>query len=203
MPGPWVCHCAYYTSKPDRPVNDVPLDGCPLTAHCPAQYVRGTLRRGQPRSSVSKTFTHRLHKSELSASCHISRNSLFGLSNIQAFIYFQTHRGEKITFLKLVVRPSGLIVSCIPDITSGHLPLVCPLDSSDREHRDFIVPRTSRAIDGLHLALIIHSVYHYLVIDQAIITPVTKIVWSFKVSPYLAQLLLSLTSSCSFKYWST
>ncbi|OAX40514.1 hypothetical protein K503DRAFT_768518 [Rhizopogon vinicolor AM-OR11-026] len=69
---------------------------------------------------------------------------LFGVTNVQAFVYFQTHRGSGITSLKLVI--IGLWT-----------------------------------LDALHLAMIIHSVYYYLVIDYANITIVTEIVWSFKL----------------------
>jgi hypothetical protein len=36
-------------------------------------------------------------------------NSLFGLTNVQIFIYFQTHRDTKMTFFKLIVRASCYI----------------------------------------------------------------------------------------------
>ncbi|KAG1753539.1 uncharacterized protein EDB91DRAFT_1242522 [Suillus paluster] len=68
---------------------------------------------------------------------------LFGLSNVQAFLYFQTHGGTGITFHKLVVIWLWIF-------------------------------------DALHLALIIHSVYYYLVINYANIGALTEIVWSFK-----------------------
>ncbi|KAG2069959.1 hypothetical protein BDR04DRAFT_1020282 [Suillus decipiens] len=48
-----------------------------------------------------------------------------------------------------------------------------------------IIPRTSRILDALHVVLIVHYVYFYLVINYANITALTKIVWSFKVSCYI------------------
>lgn len=44
-----------------------------------------------------------------------------------------------------------------------------------------IIPRTSRILDALHVVLIVHYVYFYLVINYANITALTKIVWSFKL----------------------
>ncbi|KAG1778172.1 hypothetical protein EV702DRAFT_1097868 [Suillus placidus] len=68
---------------------------------------------------------------------------LFGLTNVQAFIYFQTHsRGT--TWYKLVV--SWLWI-----------------------------------LDALHLALIVHCIYHYLVANYANFGALTEIVWSFKL----------------------
>ncbi|KAG2038604.1 hypothetical protein BDR03DRAFT_1009825 [Suillus americanus] len=69
---------------------------------------------------------------------------LFGLSNIQAFYYFQTHRGTGISFLKLAVAWLWIL-------------------------------------DALHLILIVHCVYYYLVSHYADISALTEIVWSFKL----------------------
>lgn len=71
---------------------------------------------------------------------------LFGVTNVQAFIYFQTHShgGTGITFYKLVV--------------------ICLW-----------------IFDALHLALIVHCVYFYLVINYANISALTEIVWSAKL----------------------
>ncbi|KAG2145836.1 hypothetical protein DEU56DRAFT_910117 [Suillus clintonianus] len=68
---------------------------------------------------------------------------LFGLSNIQAFIYFQTHKGTGISFYKLVVIWLWIL-------------------------------------DALHLALIVHCMYYYLVTNFGNINALTEIVWSFK-----------------------
>ncbi|KAG0698130.1 hypothetical protein DFH29DRAFT_113120 [Suillus ampliporus] len=70
---------------------------------------------------------------------------LFGLSNVQAFLYFQTHRGTGISFHKLVVIWLWIF-------------------------------------DALHLALIVHCVYYYLVTNYANISALTEIVWSFKIA---------------------
>jgi hypothetical protein len=43
--------------------------------------------------------------------------------------------------------------------------------------------RLFRTLDAVHLALIVHCVYYYLVINFANIDALVKIVWSFKVSP--------------------
>ncbi|KAG0692314.1 hypothetical protein DFH29DRAFT_970337 [Suillus ampliporus] len=67
---------------------------------------------------------------------------LVGVTNIQAFVYFQMHSNTGRTFYKLVV----------------HL----------------------LTFDVLHLALIIHCVYYYLVNNYANIGALTKVVWSFK-----------------------
>ncbi|KAG2071896.1 hypothetical protein BDR04DRAFT_478233 [Suillus decipiens] len=69
---------------------------------------------------------------------------LFGLSNIQAFVYFQMHKGTVISFLKLVVALLWML-------------------------------------DALHLFLVFHCVYYYLVAHYADIGALTEIVWSFKL----------------------
>ncbi|KAG1858237.1 hypothetical protein C8R48DRAFT_715780 [Suillus tomentosus] len=69
---------------------------------------------------------------------------LFGLSNIQAFVYFQSHKGTGISFHKLVVAWLWIL-------------------------------------DALHLFLIVHCVYYYLVAHYADINVLTEIVWSFKL----------------------
>ncbi|KIK42757.1 hypothetical protein CY34DRAFT_62470, partial [Suillus luteus UH-Slu-Lm8-n1] len=71
---------------------------------------------------------------------------LFGLSNIQAFFYFQTHNGTGISFPKLAV---------------------------------------CWTLDALHLFLIVHCVYYYLVAHYADFNALTEIVWSFKVMMFL------------------
>jgi hypothetical protein len=61
----------------------------------------------------------------LSSSQPISRSSLFGVTNVQVLIYFQTHSGGTgMAFYKLVVRPCCLLSVQFFDITSGHLALV-------------------------------------------------------------------------------
>ncbi|KAG2069955.1 hypothetical protein BDR04DRAFT_1100861 [Suillus decipiens] len=70
---------------------------------------------------------------------------LFGLSNVQTLIYFQTHKGTGMSFYKL---------------TAIYLWI----------------------FDALHLALIIHCMYYYLVINYANVNALTEIVWSFKLS---------------------
>lgn len=69
---------------------------------------------------------------------------LFGLSNIQAFFYFQTHKDTGISFPKLAVAWLWML-------------------------------------DALHLFLIVHCVYYYLVAHYADFNALTEIVWSFKV----------------------
>ncbi|KAG0699680.1 hypothetical protein DFH29DRAFT_38704 [Suillus ampliporus] len=69
---------------------------------------------------------------------------LFGFTNLQAFVYFQTHRDTGRTFYKLVVIWLWIL-------------------------------------DALHLALIVHCVYYYLVINYANIGALTEVVWSFKL----------------------
>ncbi|KAG2352144.1 hypothetical protein BDR07DRAFT_1439264 [Suillus spraguei] len=69
---------------------------------------------------------------------------LFGLSNIQAFIYFQTHKDTGILFFNLAVIWLWIL-------------------------------------DALHLALIVHCVYYYLVINYANVNALMEIVWSFKL----------------------
>ncbi|KAG2067018.1 hypothetical protein BDR04DRAFT_894589 [Suillus decipiens] len=69
---------------------------------------------------------------------------LWGITNTQILLYFQTHRGTGITFFKLVV-----ILFWI--------------------------------LDALHLAFIVHCIYHYLVKDHANMGALTEIVWSFKL----------------------
>ncbi|KAG2088747.1 uncharacterized protein F5147DRAFT_726600 [Suillus discolor] len=76
---------------------------------------------------------------------------LFGVTNVQAFIYFQTHShcDTGITFHKLVV--------------------IC-----------FWI------LDALHLALIVHCVHFYLVINYANISALSEIVWSAKLQAVVA-----------------
>ncbi|KAJ8589401.1 hypothetical protein M405DRAFT_791740 [Rhizopogon salebrosus TDB-379] len=69
---------------------------------------------------------------------------LFGLTNVQAFIYLQTHSGTRMTVYKLAV--IGLWI-----------------------------------LDALHLALITHCVYYYLIINYANTSALLEIVWSFKL----------------------
>ncbi|KAG2153052.1 uncharacterized protein EDB93DRAFT_1136319 [Suillus bovinus] len=69
---------------------------------------------------------------------------LFGVTNVQAFIYFQTHSGTGIKFHKLVV--------------------ICLW-----------------MLDALHLVLIVHCIYFYLVINYANTSALTEIVWSAKL----------------------
>ncbi|KAG2355652.1 hypothetical protein BDR07DRAFT_1613549 [Suillus spraguei] len=70
---------------------------------------------------------------------------LFGLSNVQTLVYFQTHRDTGMTFYKLAVIWLWIF-------------------------------------DALHLALIIHCMYYYLVINYANVNALAEIVWSFKLS---------------------
>ncbi|KAG0692039.1 hypothetical protein DFH29DRAFT_1074038 [Suillus ampliporus] len=78
---------------------------------------------------------------------------LFGVTNVQAFIYFQTHRDTGRTFYKLVV--IGLWI-----------------------------------LDALHLALIVHCVYYYLVNNYGNIGALTEIVWSFKLQIIIDVVLI-------------
>ncbi|KAG0695668.1 hypothetical protein DFH29DRAFT_1005251 [Suillus ampliporus] len=80
---------------------------------------------------------------------------LFGVTNVQAFIYFQTHRDTGRTCYKLAV--------------------ICLW-----------------ILDALHLALIVHCVYHYLVIDYANIGALMEIVWSFKLQGVIDVLIVSV-----------
>ncbi|KAG2739230.1 hypothetical protein P692DRAFT_201729967, partial [Suillus brevipes Sb2] len=48
--------------------------------------------------------------------------------------------------------------------------------------------RNFRILDGIHLALVIHCIYYYLVTNYANFDVLTEIVWSLKVS---------------FPFWST
>jgi len=78
---------------------------------------------------------------------------LFGVSNVQAFIYFQAHRGTEMAFYKLVV--IGLWI-----------------------------------LDVLHLALIVHCVYYYLVTNYMNVSALTEIVWSFKLQLIINVLII-------------
>ncbi|KAJ8589398.1 hypothetical protein M405DRAFT_212263 [Rhizopogon salebrosus TDB-379] len=78
---------------------------------------------------------------------------LFGLTNVQAFIYFQSHRRTGMTLYKLVVIWLWIL-------------------------------------DALHLALIIHCVYYYLVISYANINLLDRIVWSFKLQVVIAVVII-------------
>ncbi|KAG1723227.1 hypothetical protein EDB19DRAFT_1916228 [Suillus lakei] len=79
---------------------------------------------------------------------------LFGVTNVQAFIYFQTHSGTGLTLYKLVVIWLWIL-------------------------------------DALHLALIVHSVYFYLVINFANVSALTEIVWSSNLQAVVGVLIIS------------
>jgi len=100
---------------------------------------------------------------------------------------FQTHGGTGMTFHKLAVSTCCIqvLVSSVVDTTPGHLALVGILWTVIVEHvESHNLPwYLTRILDALHLALIIHCVYYYLVINYANISVLTEIVWSFKVSP--------------------
>ena len=113
----------------------------------------------------------------------MSRNSLFGVTNVQTFIYFQTQRGTGVTFYKLVVCPYCLLVSSVLDVMSGYLALV-GIPYNYRARWDCTLPQTFRIFDALHLALIVHAIYYYLVGNYANIAVLQEIVWSAKVSSY-------------------
>ncbi|KAG2358339.1 hypothetical protein BDR07DRAFT_1337858 [Suillus spraguei] len=78
---------------------------------------------------------------------------LFGLSNVQAFIYFQTHKDTGMTFYKLAVIWLWIL-------------------------------------DALHMALIVHCIYYYLVIAYANFEALTEIVWSSKLSVVIEFLII-------------
>lgn len=78
---------------------------------------------------------------------------LFGLTNLQAFIYFQTHNKTDIPLYKLVVLWLWIF-------------------------------------DALHLALLIHCVYYYLVTNYANFGALTEIVWSFKLQVLVNVLIV-------------
>ncbi|KAG1724547.1 hypothetical protein EDB19DRAFT_1644545 [Suillus lakei] len=100
---------------------------------------------------------------------------LFGLTNVQAFIYFQTHRDTGRTFYKLIFNSS----------------------SASRLHRTM---NFYRILDALHLVFIVHCIYYYLVTHFANIGALTKIVWSFKVS-FSVQHLITLQYSLIMKHF--
>ncbi|KAG1733079.1 uncharacterized protein EDB91DRAFT_655279 [Suillus paluster] len=90
---------------------------------------------------------------------------LFGLSNVQAFLYFQTHRGTGISF---------------------HILVVIWLWT----------------LDALHLALIVHCVYYYLVTNYANVSALTDIVWSFKLQIIINVLLIySVQAMYAYRIW--
>jgi hypothetical protein len=75
--------------------------------------------------SVNPPLAMQSKLTALSSSQPISRSSLFGATNVQALVYFQTHTGGTgMTFYKLVVRPCCLLSVQFFDVTSGHLALV-------------------------------------------------------------------------------
>ncbi|KAG2033878.1 hypothetical protein BDR03DRAFT_1094080 [Suillus americanus] len=89
---------------------------------------------------------------------------LFGLTNVQAFIYFQAHKSAGITFFKLVVTWLWYVSFQVAII--------------DRVE---IFSQTFRIFDALHLALTIHCVYYYLVTNYANFDVLAEIVWSLKL----------------------
>lgn len=78
---------------------------------------------------------------------------LFGLTNIQAYIYFRTHTGKWTKFYRLIV----LLLW---------------------------------TLDAVHLALTVHCVYYYLVINFANVEALNKIVWSFKLQIVINVLII-------------
>ncbi|KAG1762606.1 hypothetical protein EDD22DRAFT_891152 [Suillus occidentalis] len=78
---------------------------------------------------------------------------LFGLSSVQVFVYFQTHKGSGTTFYKLAVIFLWIL-------------------------------------DALHLSLIVHCVYYYLVINYTNVGALTEIVWSFKLQIIIDVLII-------------
>lgn len=78
---------------------------------------------------------------------------LFGLTNIQAFIYFRTHVGRWTTFYRLVV----LLLW---------------------------------TLDAVHLALTVHCVYYYLVINFGNFGALTEVVWSFRLQIVINVLIV-------------
>ncbi|KAG1753173.1 hypothetical protein EDB19DRAFT_1902822 [Suillus lakei] len=78
---------------------------------------------------------------------------LFGLSNIQAFFYFQTNKSTGISFHKLAVAWLWIF-------------------------------------DALHLFLIVHCIYYYLVAHYADVGALTEIVWSFKLQIVIDVLIV-------------
>ncbi|KAG2363852.1 hypothetical protein BDR07DRAFT_1608529 [Suillus spraguei] len=98
-------------------------------------------------SSSTQDLTPQLHLGNTFGALFIGAACaaiLFGLSNIQAFVYFQMHKGTRISFLKLVV-------ACL------------------------------WMLDAMHLFLVVHCIYYYLVTHYADISVLTEIVWSFKL----------------------
>lgn len=85
---------------------------------------------------------------------------LFGLTNVQIFIYFQTHRDTKMSLFKLIVIWLWIL-------------------------------------DGLHLALVIHCIYYYLVTNYANFNALTEIVWSLKLQ-IVFDFLIVLTVHFSY-----
>ncbi|KAG1785333.1 uncharacterized protein HD556DRAFT_142543 [Suillus plorans] len=85
---------------------------------------------------------------------------LFGVTNVQTFIYFQTHKG--MTFFKLIVIWLWIL-------------------------------------DALHLALIVHCVYYYLVTNYANFNALTEIVWSLKLQ-LIVDVLIVPTVHLSYVY---
>jgi hypothetical protein len=85
--------------------------------------------------SVNPPLATQSKLTALSPSQPISRSSLFGATNVQALIYFQTHTGGTgMTFYKLVVRPCCLRSAQFFDITSGHLALVRIARAATTQH---------------------------------------------------------------------
>ncbi|KIK35741.1 hypothetical protein CY34DRAFT_560540 [Suillus luteus UH-Slu-Lm8-n1] len=87
---------------------------------------------------------------------------LFGLTNVQIFIYVQMHRDTKMSFFKLIVIWLWIL-------------------------------------DGLHLALVIHCIYYYLVTNYANFNALTEVVWSLKLQ-VVFDFLIILTVHFSYAY---
>ncbi|KAG1803011.1 hypothetical protein EV424DRAFT_376106 [Suillus variegatus] len=87
---------------------------------------------------------------------------LFGVTNVQTFIYFQTHKDTGVTFFKLIVIWLWIL-------------------------------------DALHLALVVHCVYYYLVTNYANFNALTEIVWSLKLQ-LIVDVLIVPTVHLSYVY---
>ncbi|KAG1724661.1 hypothetical protein EDB19DRAFT_1915414 [Suillus lakei] len=89
---------------------------------------------------------------------------LFGLSNIQTFFYFQSHKDTGISFHKLAVIWLWIL-------------------------------------DALHLSLIVHCIYYYLVVNFANISALTEIVWSFKLQIVVLLIIYVVHILYVYRIW--
>lgn len=89
--------------------------------------------------------------------------SLYGISNLQVFVYYQSYPNDW-RFQKYAVRAVLSISHVVEFLWINYLRLGCfSLVSPFKNHKCFAKFLINRLMDTFHLALTIHAVYHYAI----------------------------------------